>query len=76
MTEAGETREKLQHNEGNAATDGIWRVTDAGGASRILKIGQWILKTCAVSKVSSEHWRLPQPEGTIRCSSGDRKSVV
>ena len=38
MTEAGETRERLQHNEGNAATDGIWRVTDAGGASRILKI--------------------------------------
>ena len=40
MTEPGETRETLQHNEGNAATDGIWRVTDASGASRILKIAK------------------------------------
>ena len=40
VAETGETRERLQHNEGNAATDGIWRVTDANGASRILKVAK------------------------------------
>ena len=33
-----ETRELLQHNDGNAATGGIWRVTGADSRSRILKV--------------------------------------
>ena len=33
-----ETREPLQHNSGNEATGGIWRVTGDDGRSRILKI--------------------------------------
>ena len=37
-----ETREPLQHNEGNAATGGIWRVSGGGdlGRSRILKVAK------------------------------------
>ena len=35
-----ETREPLQHNEGNAGTDGIWRVKDGDGRSRILKVAK------------------------------------
>ena len=34
-----ETRELLRHNEGNAATGGIWRVT-TDSRSRILKVAQ------------------------------------
>jgi hypothetical protein len=40
MPEPGPTREPLQHNEGNAATGGIWRVRDANGGSRILKVAK------------------------------------
>jgi Phosphotransferase enzyme family len=40
VTEAGETREPLLHNEGNAATDGIWRVRDANGGGRILRVAK------------------------------------
>jgi len=35
-----ETREALQHNEGNAATDGIWRIRDDHSRSRILKVAK------------------------------------
>lgn len=36
----GESRELLRHNETNAATGGIWRVTGADSRSRILKIAR------------------------------------
>jgi hypothetical protein len=35
-----EAREPLRHNDGNAATGGIWRVAGADGRSRILKVAR------------------------------------